>query len=81
MSAKLAAIGDSVTEGLLNGSISKTHLSYPALIAECLGDTNFTLPDFSGAPARPLNLEALLNHLDDHASPVRATTSVHSLFG
>ncbi|MGC1306580.1 MAG: hypothetical protein WA885_05075 [Phormidesmis sp.] len=69
MSAKLVAIGDSVTEGFLNGSISKTHLSYPALIADCLGDTDFNLPDFSGAGGLPLNFEALLNHLDSHVQP------------
>ncbi|MGB3299193.1 MAG: hypothetical protein WBA76_13060, partial [Phormidesmis sp.] len=68
MPAKLVAIGDSVTEGFLNGSISKTHLSYPALIAECLGDSNFALPDFSGAGGLPLNFEALLHHLDEHTA-------------
>ncbi len=64
MSAKLVTIGDSLTQGFLNGSISKTHLSYPAMIAECLGDSEFKIPDFSGAGGLPLNLEALLNHLD-----------------
>ncbi|MGC1217011.1 MAG: hypothetical protein WA883_06020 [Phormidesmis sp.] len=73
MPAKLVAIGDSVTEGFLNGSISKTCLSYPALIAECLEDSDFTLPDFSGAGGLPLNLEALLNHLDSHAKPDAAS--------
>ncbi len=69
MPVKLVAIGDSVTEGFLNGSISKTHLSYPALIAECLGDIDFSIPDFSGAGGLPLNLETLLNHLDHRAQP------------
>ncbi len=64
MPAKLVVIGDSVSEGFLNGSISKTHLSFPALIAECLRDCDFHIPDFSGADGLPLNLEALLNYLE-----------------
>ena len=69
MSAKLVAIGDSLTQGFLNGSISKTHLAYPAFIAECLGDTNFNAPDFSGAGGLPLNFEALLNYLEENVPP------------
>ncbi|NEP19521.1 MAG: hypothetical protein F6J97_21950 [Leptolyngbya sp. SIO4C1] len=63
MSAKLVAIGDSLTEGFLSGSISKTELSYPALIAQCLGQQPFKTPDFSGEGGMPLNIEALLNRL------------------
>ena len=76
MSAQLVAIGDSATEGFLNGSISKTHLSYLALSAECLGNSDFTVPDFSDAGGLPLNFETLLNQLDNqygdkmlHTSP------------
>ncbi len=69
MPAKLVAIGDSVTEGFLNGSISKTHLAYPAFIANCLGDTDFKVPDFCGAGGLPLNLEDLLHHLDSKNQP------------
>ncbi len=63
MSVKLFAIGDSLIQGFLNGSISQTHLSFPALIAQCLEDKDFNVPDFSGAGGLPINLEALLNHL------------------
>ncbi|MGK7877493.1 MAG: hypothetical protein AB4426_30585 [Xenococcaceae cyanobacterium] len=41
MSVKLVAIGDSLTQGFQSGSISKTDLSYPAMIARCLNDTTW----------------------------------------
>jgi hypothetical protein len=63
MSVKLIAIGDSLTQGFKSGSISQTHLSYPAIIARCLGENNFKIPDFSGEGGLPFNLEALLNRL------------------
>lgn len=63
MVAKVVAIGDSLTQGFLSGSISKSHLSYPALIAECLGDKDFKTPNFAGAGGLPLNIEALLHRL------------------
>lgn len=72
MPAKLVAIGDSLTHGVQSGSISRTHLSYPALIAECLGDTldretknfqEFKIPDFSGEGGIPLNIENLFRKL------------------
>ncbi|MGJ3244522.1 MAG: hypothetical protein ACFE0I_00385 [Elainellaceae cyanobacterium] len=63
MTAKLVSIGDSLTQGFLSGSISKTSLSFPAMIARCLGDEDFTTPDLSGEGGLPLNLEALLHRL------------------
>lgn len=64
MPAKLVAIGDSMTHGFQSGSISRTDLSYPAMIAQCLDDTaNFNFPDFKGQDGLPLNLEALVRRL------------------
>ncbi|QHG21045.1 hypothetical protein [Nostoc sp. ATCC 53789] len=63
MPAKLVAIGDSLTQGFQSGSISKTHFSYPAMIADCLGDTNFLVPDFTGEGGLPVNLEELFRLL------------------
>ncbi|MFB2979812.1 SGNH/GDSL hydrolase family protein [Microseira sp. BLCC-F43] len=63
MPAKLVAIGDSLTQGFLNGSISQTHLSYPAMIARCLGETDFKVPDFAGEGGLPVNLETLFQML------------------
>ena len=69
---KLVAIGDSLTQGVMNGAISRTKLSYPALIAEAMGLTvrspgdgeagaqhEFWVPKFHGN-GLPLNIEALL---------------------
>ncbi len=71
--AKLVAIGDSLTQGVMSGAISKTKLSYPALIADAMGlnicapvtgdapkDPNdFRVPRFPGK-GLPLNIEELL---------------------
>lgn len=63
MSTKIVAIGDSLTQGFQSGSIFETSLSYPAMIARCLNDTSFKVPDFRGADGLPLNLEAILHLL------------------
>ncbi|GET38961.1 SGNH/GDSL hydrolase family protein [Microseira wollei] len=63
MPAKLVAIGDSLTQGFKSGSISQTHLSYPAMIARCLGETDFKVPDFAGEGGLPVNLETLFQML------------------
>ncbi|MEB3214293.1 MAG: hypothetical protein VKL39_23290 [Leptolyngbyaceae bacterium] len=65
MSVKLVAIGDSLTQGFISGSISKTKWSYPAMIARSLGIQNFKTPDFSGEGGLPFNIEALLHRLSD----------------
>ena len=70
---KLVAIGDSLTQGVQNGAIYNTHLSYPALIAEVMGLTvrrlgpqdssdapnEFRVPEFP-ENGLPLNIEQLL---------------------
>ena len=71
--AKLVAIGDSITQGVMSAAISKTKLSYPALIAKALGlkvwmpdgknkkpthQNVFRVPYFPGS-GLPLNIEEL----------------------
>lgn len=74
--AKLVAIGDSITQGVMSAAISKTKLSYPALIAHALGlnvwepgddgdpeDPNgFRVPHFPGT-GFPFNIEEFLKAL------------------
>lgn len=59
---RLAAIGDSLTQGFMSGAISKTASSVPALVARSLGlklPMQFRVPNFPGF-GLPLNLEELL---------------------
>ncbi|MDX2216421.1 MAG: hypothetical protein SFY66_24365 [Oculatellaceae cyanobacterium bins.114] len=63
MPAKLVVIGDSLSQGFINGSICKTHFSYPQMLAECLGISDFNVPDFQGEGGLPLNLEQLFRLL------------------
>ncbi|MGC1248717.1 MAG: SGNH/GDSL hydrolase family protein [Spirulinaceae cyanobacterium] len=63
MSAKLVAIGDSLTQGFLSGSVHKTEFSFPAMVAESLSAEEFRLPNFSGEGGLPINLEKLLRLL------------------
>jgi hypothetical protein len=65
MPAKLAAIGDSMTQGVSSGCIHRTEFSYPALIAQCLGEDNFRRPEFTGEGGLPVNLEQILRLLVD----------------
>ncbi len=64
--AKLVAIGDSLTQGFQSLAINKTAISYPAMIAECLGipSTDFRVPDFRGKGGLPLNIEWLAGKLE-----------------
>jgi hypothetical protein len=64
--AKLVAIGDSLTQGFQSLAITHTKLSYPAMIADCMGltDGEFRLPDFKGSGGLPLNLEWLARKLE-----------------
>lgn len=66
MPAKLVAIGDSLTQGFASGSICNTDLSYPALIANCMGldATTFRRPNFRGAGGLPFNIEWLARRLE-----------------
>ena len=71
--AKLVAIGDSITQGVMSGAISRPKYSYPALIAKAMGlevwmpdgkneepnhQNVFSVPYFPGI-GLPLNIEEL----------------------
>ncbi|WNZ24311.1 hypothetical protein HJG54_16565 [Leptolyngbya sp. NK1-12] len=62
---RLVTIGDSLTQGFQSGAIFNTHLSYPALIAQELGNTTFRFPSYGGpGDGLPLNLERLVRELE-----------------
>ena len=64
--ARLAAISDSLTQGFQSLAITQTDLSFPALVAECmgLGLNDFRAPDFKGSGGLPLNIEWLARKLE-----------------
>lgn len=74
MPAKLVVIGDSLSQGMMSASIYQPEISYPAMIARCLGAVptkgtaspdrpSFRIPDFSGEGGLPVNLERVLRLL------------------
>jgi hypothetical protein len=63
MPTRLVAIGDSLTQGFMNGSIFRTQMSYPVMLAQSVSETNFRVPDFSGEGGLPVNLEVLFHTL------------------
>ena len=86
MPAKLVAIGDSLTQGFVSGSVHRTEFSFPAMIAESLSVDEFRSPDFSGEGGLPINLEKLLRLLVERygsklgwADGISAALSVRSL--
>ena len=59
---RLVTIGDSLTQGFMSGAISRTDISYPALLARALGlsvPRDFRVPSFPGS-GLPLNIEDFL---------------------
>ena len=60
---RLVAIGDSLTQGFLNGAIEHPEWSYPAIVAEAMGAGVFSSPRFGGPGGIPLNLEWLIRRL------------------
>lgn len=59
---KLAAIGDSLTQGFQSGAIHNTAWSFPAIVARSFGQSvpgEFRVPSF-GTYGLPLNLEQLM---------------------
>ncbi len=63
---RLVAIGDSLTQGFISGSVFATDISYPAIIAYemgCLGSLRY--PRYAGHGGIPLNLELLLREVED----------------
>jgi len=61
---RLVAIGDSLTQGFLNGAVDRTEWSYPAQVAAAMGGVDrFLTPQFGGPGGIPLNLEWLIRRL------------------
>ena len=63
---RMAALGDSITQGFMGGAIDKTGLSYPTLIARSFGlrvPEEFRVPRFP-KDGLPLNLEKLLGEIE-----------------
>ena len=63
---RMAALGDSLTQGFMGGAIERTRFSYPALIARSLGlrvPEEFRVPRFPKG-GLPLNLEQLLREIE-----------------
>lgn len=71
MPAKLVAIGDSLTQGFASGAIYNTDLSYPAIIADCMGlDVSmFRRPNFRGSGGLPCNIEWVARRLEEKFGP------------
>lgn len=64
---RIAAIGDSLTQGFMSGAISNTSMSFPAMIARALGISipgDFKVPRFPG-PGLPLNIEEALHSIGE----------------
>ncbi|HKY39606.1 MAG TPA: hypothetical protein VJN18_26890 [Polyangiaceae bacterium] len=68
---RLAAIGDSLTQGFQSGAISKTTWSMPAMVAMSLGLSvpgDFLVPRVLGA-GLPLDIERMLRDLEPNVRP------------
>lgn len=68
MSAKLVAIGDSLTQGFHSLAITNTDQSYPAVIARSMNldlQKEFRLPDFRGRGGLPCSIEWLARRLEE----------------
>jgi hypothetical protein len=67
----LVVLGDSLSHGFKSLAIHDTDLSWPALVASAIGvGDRFRRPHYDGpkdCPGLPLNLEALLRRLEEHA--------------
>jgi hypothetical protein len=62
---RLVTVGDSLTHGLTSGAVSRTDLSWPAVLARCL-DVPFQVPAYGGPlGGLPFNIEGLLRRLQE----------------
>jgi hypothetical protein len=62
---RLVSVGDSLVHGLTSGAVSRTDLSWPAILARCL-DVPFQVPAYGGPlGGLPFNIEGLLRKLQD----------------
>jgi hypothetical protein len=67
----LVAIGDSLTQGFQSAAIYRVDLSYPAMIAQCMGLEvgGFRTPDFTGTGGLPCNFEWIARRLQHDWGP------------
>ncbi len=57
-------MGDSMAQGFKNGGIYRTDLSFPALLARSMGESDkFDIPSFSAQAGIPINIEVLIRGL------------------
>jgi hypothetical protein len=62
---RLVTVGDSLTHGVTSGAVSRTDLSWPAILARCL-DVPFRAPTYGGPlGGLPFNIEGLLRKLQE----------------
>src|SRR6266542_2856917 len=73
---RLVAVGDSLTHGFQSGAISRTSLSWPALVAKELGWADFRYPTYEGYGGLPLNLEVTLRHLEHEFGALELIESI-----
>lgn len=63
---RLVTVGDSLTQGFLNGAAYRTRWSFPAQVARALGaGERFRIPTFEGPGGIPLNLEWVIRRLGE----------------
>jgi hypothetical protein len=61
----LVTVGDSVTHGMSHGAVSRRDVSWPAMVADCLG-VAMRAPEYGGPlGGLPFNIEGLLRRLQD----------------
>lgn len=66
----LVVVGDSLTQGMSSGAVSRTDLAWPAVVARCIGEHGFTGPRYAGPlDGLPFNLESLLRALERDFGP------------
>src|SRR3984957_5233189 len=78
---RLVTLGDSLTHGFQSLAISKTHLSWPVLIARALGlsDSDFRVPTYDGYGGLPLTLGGVVRGLQRklrHLGPASRLSAV-----
>jgi len=73
---RLVTVGDSLTHGFQSGAVSRTSLSWPALVAKELGWADFRYPTYEGYGGLPLNIEVTLRHLEAEFGTLELVESI-----
>jgi hypothetical protein len=65
----LVTVGDSLTHGMSSGAVSRPDITWPGMVAACLG-TDLRAPSYGGPlGGLPFNIEGLLRRLEDRFGP------------